>query len=82
MTPNPSTGPFELAVFDCDRVLVDSEVISLRVDQRVLSDLGWELDFDEIVRRFVGRSEANFVAAVEQQLGIELADGWDRSCQR
>ena len=28
---------FELVVFDCDGVLVDSEVIAIRVDQRVLA---------------------------------------------
>jgi beta-phosphoglucomutase-like phosphatase (HAD superfamily) len=34
----PPRKPFELVVFDCDGVLVDSEVISVRVDQRVLAD--------------------------------------------
>lgn len=65
-------------VFDCDGVLVDSETIAVRVDQRVLADLGWNLALDEIVERFVGRSEAHFVATVERQLGLELAAGWDR----
>ena len=68
MTPHP----FELVVFDCDGVLVDSEVISVRVDQRVLADLGWELELDEIVERFVGRSEAHFIATLEERLGMEL----------
>ena len=74
MTPHP----FELVVFDCDGVLVDSEVISVRVDQRVLADLGWELELDEIVERFVGRSEAHFIATLEERLGMELGEGWDR----
>ncbi|MGP4032577.1 HAD family hydrolase [Pseudarthrobacter sp. 1C304] len=74
MTPRP----FELVVFDCDGVLVDSETIAVRVDQRVLADLGWNLNLDEIVERFVGRSEAHFVATVERHLGLELAAGWDR----
>lgn len=74
-------APFDLVVFDCDGVLVDSEVISVQVDQRVLADLGWELEIEEIVRRFVGRSEANFIATVERELGIELAEGWDRTYQ-
>ena len=69
---------FELVVFDCDGVLVDSEVLAVQVDQLVLADLGWALGRDEIVARFVGRSEADFVAAVEAQLGIELGEGWDR----
>jgi HAD superfamily hydrolase (TIGR01509 family) len=74
----PARQHFELVVFDCDGVLVDSEVIAVRVDQRVLADLGWELELEEIVERFVGRSEASFIASIEQHLGIELADGWDR----
>ena len=69
---------FELVVFDCDGVLVDSEVIAVRVDQLVLADLGWRLELDEIVKRFVGRSEAHFIAAIEEQLGIELGADWDR----
>ena len=76
--PQPPGKHFELVVFDCDGVLVDSEVIAVRVDQRVLADLGWELGLEEIVERFVGRSEARFIASIEQHLGIELADGWDR----
>jgi len=83
MTSSPAApGPFELVVFDCDGVLVDSEVISVHVDRRVLADLGWELEIEEIVQRFVGKSEANFVSTIERQLGIELADGWDRTYQQ
>lgn len=70
---------FELVVFDCDGVLADSEVIAVRVDQRVLADLGWELELEEIVERFVGRSDAHIIAAVEEQLGLELGAGWDGS---
>ena len=73
-----SQGGFELVLFDCDGVLVDSEVIAVQVDQLVLADLGWTLERDEIVARFVGRNEADFVAAVEEHLGIELGEGWDR----
>ncbi|MDN4644688.1 HAD family hydrolase [Arthrobacter sp. PsM3] len=69
---------FELVGFDCDGLLVDSEVIAVRVDLLVLADLGWELEREEIVERFVGRSEADLIAAVEEQLGIELGEGWDR----
>ncbi|MHA7222290.1 HAD family hydrolase [Arthrobacter sp. RHLT1-20] len=71
-------GDFELVVFDCDGVLVDSEVIAVRVDRLVLADLGWELELEEIAERFVGRAEADFIATVEEQLGIELGEGWDR----
>lgn len=32
-----------LIIFDCDGVLVDSEVISIAVDEIVLADLGWRI---------------------------------------
>ena len=67
----------DLVIFDCDGVLVDSERIAVQVDARVLADLGWPLSEAEIVHRFVGRSEDDFVADIEAHLGRVLADGWD-----
>lgn len=45
-----------LIIFDCDGVLVDSEVLAIAVDELVLADLGWTMERDEIIARFVGRS--------------------------
>lgn len=73
----PGRHPFGLVIFDCDGVLVDSETIAIRVDQRVLADLGWELGLEEIVERFVGRSDAHFMAETERHLGIRLGPDWD-----
>ena len=47
------------------------------MDQRVLADLGWTLDREEIIERFVGKSEANMVTQIENLLGIKLAADWD-----
>ncbi|WP_329141242.1 HAD family hydrolase [Streptomyces sp. NBC_01476] len=64
-------------IFDCDGVLVDSEKIAVKIDVRVLADLGWPLTEDEVVRRFVGRSFADMTAAIEEHLGRPLPAGWD-----
>jgi hypothetical protein len=45
-----------LVIFDCDGTLVDSEILSIKVDQRVLADHGWNLSQEEIVARFMGRT--------------------------
>jgi HAD superfamily hydrolase (TIGR01509 family) len=58
-------------------VLVDSERIAIRVDALVLAKLGWPLTEEEIVERFVGRSEEYMRAEVERQLGRPLGDDWD-----
>ncbi|MFY9713725.1 MAG: HAD family hydrolase [Microbacterium sp.] len=71
----------DLVIFDCDGVLVDSETLSVEIDRRVLSELGWELTVDEVVHRFVGRSDAHFRAEVETHLGRLLPDDWENRYQ-
>ena len=39
---------WDLVIFDCDGVLVDSERISVRIDVRVLAELGWPLTEAEV----------------------------------
>lgn len=70
-----------LVIFDCDGVLVDSEVIAIAVDQMVLADLGWSLSLDEIIDRFVGGSHAYFVEVVEDHLGHKLPQNWEDAYQ-
>lgn len=78
----PAVDPIELVIFDCDGVLVDSERLSVDVDRRVLSELGWHLSNEEIVHRFVGRSAAYFRAEVETHLGRTLPDAWEAPYER
>jgi HAD superfamily hydrolase (TIGR01509 family) len=68
---------WDLVIFDCDGVLVDSERISVAIDVRMLAELGWPLTEAEVIDRFVGRSEAYMVAEIETALGRRLAAGWD-----
>ena len=72
---------FDLVIFDCDGVLVDSERIAIRIDAIVLADLGWALSEAEIIERFVGRSKENFVREIEAHLGHPLPRGWEDAYQ-
>lgn len=67
----------DLVIFDCDGVLVDSEVVAVTVIQRVLAEVGWALSIDEIVERFVGGSKQHFTAQVSEYLGRPLAPDWN-----
>jgi HAD superfamily hydrolase (TIGR01509 family) len=67
----------DLVIFDCDGVLVDTERIAVRIDVQVLASLGWELTEEEVVERFVGRSDAAVTAEIEAHLGHKLPGGWD-----
>jgi HAD superfamily hydrolase (TIGR01509 family) len=68
--------PWDLVIFDCDGVLVDSERIGVKIDVRVLGELGWRLSEAEVIERFVGRSEAYMVSEIEAKLGRRLPATW------
>ncbi|MFE4362061.1 HAD family hydrolase [Kitasatospora sp. NPDC056800] len=70
--------PIELVIFDCDGVLVDSEVIAVRVLVRLGEEYGWPLTEAEAIELFVGRSEAANRATVTERLGGETATVWSK----
>jgi HAD superfamily hydrolase (TIGR01509 family) len=59
----------ELVVFDCDGVLVDTERLTVGVEARVLTELGWPHTVEEVVTRWMGRSSAAQLADLEERLG-------------
>lgn len=73
-----SPAPVDLVIFDCDGVLVDSEPIAVRVEARLLGELGWPVTEAEIVERFVGRSDRYVLGEIEAQVGRPLPDWQER----
>lgn len=55
----------ELIIFDCDGVLVDSEAMACRVSAECLSEAGFAITTDEVLRRYVGVSLQSMLADVE-----------------
>jgi HAD superfamily hydrolase (TIGR01509 family) len=70
---------FDLVVFDCDGVLVDSERLAIRIDAALLERLGWPMSETEIVERWVGRTEAAMRAEIEAHLGRDIGPEWEAS---
>ena len=61
---------FQLIIFDCDGVLVDSERISNEVFARVLNEeCGFSLSLDDMFQIFVGQSSSQCLEIVEEMLG-------------
>ena len=67
---------YQLIIFDCDGVLVDSERIAIRIESEGLTALGWPLTQDEVIERFVGRSAAYGQAQIVERLGNTIAESW------
>src|SRR5574338_220200 len=58
--PHPvSTRPFDLVIFDCDGVLVDSESITNRVVTAMLNEIGLRVTLADMFDRIVGHSMAH-----------------------
>jgi D-ribulokinase len=62
----------EVVIFDCDGVLVDSEVIALAVTRRRLNQAGLRLTDEETRERFLGQRLDSVVRQVEAELGAPL----------
>jgi len=60
---------FDLVIFDCDGVLVDSEPVANRVFARALEEIGLHMPFAEVCERFVGLPMSRCIEIVERQLG-------------
>lgn len=65
----------DLVIFDCDGVLVDSEVISNRVLAANLTRHGMPVTPAECMARFVGGTMAS-VHLQAREMGANLADDW------
>lgn len=74
--------PFDLVIFDCDGVLVDSETISASTLAASLTRIGFPVDLDYVNEHYLGCSfevvRADHVRRVGRPLPQEFADAWYR----
>jgi HAD superfamily hydrolase (TIGR01509 family) len=68
-----------LVIFDCDGVLIDSELLSVEVDIVCLAEYGLDLSADEIIERYIGTSD--MTADLETRYGRALPGFDDRHRQ-
>lgn len=67
---------FELVIFDCDGVLVDSERMANEVFANILNEeCGFSLSLQDMFDTFVGRSAAQCMEIIEQMYGREPPAG-------
>jgi beta-phosphoglucomutase-like phosphatase (HAD superfamily) len=67
----------DLVIFDCDGVLVDSEVISCRAHAEMLTRHGYPITSDEVLARFLGVSDRDARLIIEAELGRDLPDDFE-----
>jgi HAD superfamily hydrolase (TIGR01509 family) len=68
---------FDLIIFDCDGVLVDSKVISCRAHAEVLTHHGYPITADQVLKRFLGVSDREARQTIEREMGRKLPDDFE-----
>jgi len=63
-----------LVIFDCDGVLVDSEIIAARVDAQLLTEAGYPITAEEVAIRFAGSSGEQIFSVAEAEMGRAIPD--------
>lgn len=57
----------DLVIFDCDGVLIDSEVIAARVEAELLTQAGYPISAEEIAEVYAGLTFKDILLRIEQQ---------------
>jgi HAD superfamily hydrolase (TIGR01509 family) len=76
-TPMVARMDYDLIIFDCDGVLIDSEVISARQLIAELADYGVTIDMAFVTRQFLGRSYPTVLREVRETFGVTLPDRFE-----
>ena len=71
----------KLVIFDCDGVLVDSEIIANRIDAEALTSIGYAITTEESIRRFTGMNAQSVQQIILKESGIEISIDFMNSTQ-
>lgn len=67
----------DLVIFDCDGVLIDSEIISARMLVDELAGLGVRIDLGYVAQHFLGRSYPTVMATIRHDFGLDLPPAFE-----
>ena len=67
----------DLVIFDCDGVLIDSEIISAKMLVDELARLGVAIDLDYVARHFLGRSYPTVMQQIREEFGLNLPEAFE-----
>ena len=70
-----------LVIFDCDGVLVDSEVLFNRIAAEEFTRCGVPMDTETAIARFTGISAPNMIATIEAETGKTIPEDFAQRCR-
>lgn len=74
----PGTLPFDLVIFDCDGVLIDSEIISAQMLIDTLALRGVVIDLAYVAQHFLGRSYPTVMETIRRDFHLDLPPAFEQ----
>ncbi|MBN3890860.1 MAG: HAD family hydrolase [Nostoc sp. JL31] len=72
---------FDLVIFDCDGVLVDSEPILNRIFAETLTEAGFPITYAEVTQKFIGKSLKTCLEIIETSYNKPLPKNFVELCK-
>lgn len=63
----------DLVIFDCDGVIVDSEIIAATVEAELLAEAGVQITPEDIMARYSGLTFKDILLTIEREYGVPLS---------
>lgn len=73
---------FSAIIWDCDGVLIDSEVIACGVMLDHFAALGYNMTLENFIIRFVGKNFRRICAEIAEESGIDIRAGFDEAAYK
>lgn len=64
-----------MIIFDCDGVLVDSEILSCGTDARLMTEAGYPISTEALIAGYIGRPKRETWAAIAELRGVPWPEG-------
>ena len=74
--------PARCVIFDCDGVLVDSEILANQTALQLLRPFGFRMTWEEYGHRFAGKVEEDILRIIEEEYDVDLPDDFNIELRR
>jgi HAD superfamily hydrolase (TIGR01509 family) len=76
------TDEIDLIIFDCDGVLIESEIVVCRIAAEELTHLGYPITTEQVIDRFAGRPDREMRAEIEADMHRPLPEDYKARVDR
>lgn len=73
---------YKCIIFDCDGVLVDSETISAKIFQNMISEMGFEIDYNTLLEQITGTSMKDNLLFFAEITGQEMPPDFEKEYRK